>query len=62
MPGPLLGLGSTIISGLPLWSAPTFPNMGVSPYRVVVQDIGNAVLYDSRNVPIWKTNNGGLSR
>lgn len=57
MPGPgsVLGMGSSIVPGLPLWNAPTFPNMGVGPYRVAVQDGGYAALYDSRNVPIWKT-------
>jgi hypothetical protein len=37
------------------WSA-NMDNMGTAPYRLLVQDNGRAVLYDSRGTSIWHTN------
>lgn len=42
-----------------LWSANT-DNMGVGPYRLLLQDDGNVSVYDSRSVRTWHAGTAGL--
>jgi hypothetical protein len=42
-----------------LWNANT-DNMGVGPYRLLLQDDGNVSVFDSRGVRTWHANTAGL--
>jgi hypothetical protein len=50
-------------SPIPTWNSGTHNKRGkTAPYRVVMQNDGNAVLYDAKNKPLWASNSNGKGR
>ena len=46
-------------AGTSVWSTGT-SNKGVKPYKLVMQDDGNLVLYDSKDIPWWASKKGRI--
>lgn len=44
-----------------LWQSNS-SNKGVAPYKWIMQEDGNLVIYDSRNLPIWASNTDGKGK
>jgi hypothetical protein len=42
-----------------VWMSAT-AGQGAAPYRLVVQDDGNVVIFDAASTALWATNTGGL--
>lgn len=39
-----------------LWSSQSTQNPGYAPYKLIMQNDGNLVIYNKNNVPVWASN------